>query len=136
MSAELRRTTTAVADIIRRLESDAPQEAAARVAMDAVDNVFNIEGPGWPKLAPRTRRERAARGYNPTYPIMTRSRQLRGSVRRTIAGGVVYIIIDHPNYPELAKGNPARRLPARPVRLGNLAQQDIADAITTALVGD
>lgn len=136
MSAELRRTTTAVADIIRRLESDAPQQAAARVALEAVDAVFTREGPGWAGLAPRTQRERRARGYNPQHPILTRSGSLRRSAIATRRGRIVDISIDDSRYPELARGNPTRRLPPRPVRLGAAAEQQIADAVTTALLGD
>jgi hypothetical protein len=134
MSTELRRTTTAVADIIRRLESDAPQQAAARVALEAVDAVFTREGPGWPGLAPRTQRERRARGYNPQHPILTRSGSLRRSATATRKGRLVEISIEDGRYPRLARGGP--NLPPRPVRLGEVAQQQIADAITRALVGE
>lgn len=131
---ELRRTTSAVEDIIKRLESDAPQEAAARVALEAVDAVFTREGPGWAGLAPRTQRERRARGYNPQHPILTRSGSLRRSATATRKGKIVDITIEDSRYPRLAGGGP--NLPPRPVRLGEAAQQQIADAITRALIGE
>lgn len=46
------------------------------VRTEMIPRTFRQEGPGWRRLARRTRAERAAQGYGPEHPILYRSGDL------------------------------------------------------------
>lgn len=52
------------------------EKVADYVRVEMIPRTFRQEGPGWKKLAKRTRRERAAQGYGPSHPILIRTRDL------------------------------------------------------------
>lgn len=95
----------------------------------------------WASLAPRTQRERAARGYGATAPILVRSGAYRASwvdapgwrqvVSNTGRGGwTMSVSSSHPYVETHELGDAGRNVPARPVRyLGTPSERRIAAAI-------